>query len=475
MSQRGHGFTGLGAALFGAAGNAAKRLMRRRELMLRSGGRVRYLALPVAVQLAALVLLAGAGWWVAHTTYLSLGYHTILAGKDGEIARMAATNRRLLDTIADLRGRYSDVAGTLERNRREIAGLVAQNGALQRDLGQLRAGLGHAKDARAAGVAQQTELRRQLDGLEARLSASEKRSGELGATLEKTRTALAAAKRAEGATASTRDTLKRRIAGLEKRLTALRESQHRLVGRVSRKTEQDIARIEHIIAGIGLNPNKLLARGDGSVDDDAVADDSAAEMASAGDSGNGQGGPFIPYDRGKADIAAISPAAGGGAAPVSAALKDYNRRVARWEDLERLLVSLPLAMPLDHFRLSSEFGKRRDPINNRLAMHEGVDLSAPRGTIVHAAAAGKVVYAGWDGKYGRMVEVDHGYGVHTRYAHLSRILVKRHQTVKAGQKIGAVGNTGRSTGAHLHYGVRVDGKWFDPERFMKAGKNVFKG
>jgi murein DD-endopeptidase MepM/ murein hydrolase activator NlpD len=243
---------------------------------------------------------------------------------------------------------------------------------------------------------------------------------------------------------------------------------------VARKTEQDIIRIEHVIAGIGLNPNRLLKHGGTSAVADSVAGDSAVEIADADDAGNGQGGPFIPYDRGKADIASISPAAGGDAAP-AVALKDYNRRGARWEDLRRLLVSLPLAMPLDHYRISSGFGKRQDPINNRLAMHEGVDLSAPRGTPVHATAAGKVVFAGRDGRYGRMVEIDHGYGVHTRYAHLSRILVRRHQTVKAGQRVGEVGNTGRSTGAHLHYGVRVDGKWFDPERFMKAGKNVFKG
>lgn len=475
MSHRGNGFTGLGGALFSACGGVAANLVRRRELMLRSGGRVRYVALPVAIQFVGVFLLAAAGWWVAHTTYISLGYHSIIAGKDSEIERMARANRRLLDTIAQLRGRYSDVADTLTRNRHDIAGLVARNSTLQHDLGQLRAGIGQANDARMASVAKQVELRKQLDQLEARLAASEKHSSDLGATLEATRTALAEANKVQGATASARDAFKLRVTGLEKRLAALRETQHRLVGRVARKTEHDIAHIERIITRIGLNPKKLLAHADGSADDTAAADDSTAEVADAGDSGDGQGGPFIPYDRGKADIAAISPAAGGNAAPITVALKDYNRRVARWEDLQRLLISLPLAVPLDHFRLSSGFGKRHDPINSRLAMHEGVDLAAPRGTPVHATAGGKVVFAGWDGRYGRMVEVDHGYGVHTRYAHLGRILVRRHQTVKAGQKIGEVGNTGRSTGAHLHYGVRVDGKWFDPERFMKAGKDVFKG
>ena len=171
MSHRGNGFTGLGTALVGACGGAAANLVRRRELMLRSGGRVRYVALPVSLQIAALVLLAAAGWWVARTTYISLGYHTIIAGKDGEIERMARANEQLLDTIAKLRSRYSDVADTLTRNQHEIAGLMKQKASLQHDLGQLRAGIGRANDARVASAAKQVELRKQVGQLETRLAA----------------------------------------------------------------------------------------------------------------------------------------------------------------------------------------------------------------------------------------------------------------------------------------------------------------
>jgi murein DD-endopeptidase MepM/ murein hydrolase activator NlpD len=476
MSHRGNGFTGLGGALWSACVRAAASLLRRRELVLCSGGRVRHVALPAAVQIAALMLVVGGAWWVAQTSYVWIGYHQIIAGKDGQIERYAAKNRELLATIATLRGSNADFADTLARNRAELAALVVQKETLQRELGQVRAGLRRADGDRAANEARQAALRGKINQLEAKLATAEKHSADLGGSLETARTALADAKRAQGAAASARDTLKERVSALEKRLVALRVSQHKLVGRVSQKTEQDISRIERIIAGIGLNPNKLLAQAESSAEDDTAADDQGVEEVASGDSENGQGGPFIPYDTGKADVASPSDsAATADTAPISVALKDYNRRMARWEDLQRLLASLPLAMPLDHFRLSSGFGKRHDPVNNRLAMHEGVDLSAPRGTAVHATAGGKVVYAGWDGRYGRMIEVDHGYGVHTRYAHLNRILVRKNQTVKAGQKVGEVGNTGRSTGSHLHYGVLVDRKWFDPERFMKAGKDVFKG
>lgn len=476
MSHRGNGFTGLGGALLGTCGRVAARLCRRRELMLCSGGSVRYVGLSAVVQILALILVVAGGWWVAQTTYVWLGYHKIIAGKDGEIKRYAAKNRELQDTIAMLRGSNAEIAGTLARNRAQLAGLLAQNTSLQRDLGQVRAGLRRADGDRAVSETRQAALRGKINQLEAKLAAAEKHSAEVGNSLQMTRTALADAKRAQGAAASARDTFKQRVAGLEKRLEALRESQHKLVGRASQKTEQDIARIERIIRGIGLNANKLLRRGDSSAEAETAGDDQGAEEVAAGDSENGQGGPFIPYDSGKADVASPADAAiTANAKPISVALKDYNRRMARWEDLERLLASLPLAMPLDHFRFSSGFGKRHDPVNNRLAMHEGVDLAAPRGAPVHAAAGGKIVYAGWDGRYGRMVEIDHGYGVHTRYAHLNRILVRKNQAVKAGQNVGQVGNTGRSTGSHLHYGVLVDRKWFDPERFMKAGKDVFKG
>jgi murein DD-endopeptidase MepM/ murein hydrolase activator NlpD len=131
---------------------------------------------------------------------------------------------------------------------------------------------------------------------------------------------------------------------------------------------------------------------------------------------------------------------------------------------------MPLRRPLvGEADVSSPFGYRPDPFLGRPALHPGVDLVQEWGASVHATGAGRVVHAGWMGGYGNMVEIDHGDGLATRYGHLSSILVVEGQQVEPGELLGKLGSTGRSTGPHLHYEVRVDGEPVDPVRFLKAG------
>jgi len=122
--------------------------------------------------------------------------------------------------------------------------------------------------------------------------------------------------------------------------------------------------------------------------------------------------------------------------------------------------------------LTSSFGYRVDPFLGRLALHPGVDLAEAYGAEIHAAAAGRVVHAGPAGGYGIMVEIDHGNGLATRYAHMSEALVEEGEAVDKGAVLGRLGSTGRSTGPHLHYEVRVDGEPVDPERFLRAGADM---
>ena len=125
--------------------------------------------------------------------------------------------------------------------------------------------------------------------------------------------------------------------------------------------------------------------------------------------------------------------------------------------------------------MASSYGLRSDPFNNRKAMHYGVDLAGWGGAPVFATAPGKVIFAGRKGRYGKMVEIDHGYGIRTRYAHLQKVLVQRGEEVGHRHEIGLLGSTGRSTGPHVHYEVRFDGKPLNPDKFIKAGRYVFKG
>jgi murein DD-endopeptidase MepM/ murein hydrolase activator NlpD len=128
---------------------------------------------------------------------------------------------------------------------------------------------------------------------------------------------------------------------------------------------------------------------------------------------------------------------------------------------------VPTALPVREAELGSPFGVRTDPIAGLRAQHEGIDFNAPSGTPVLAAADGVVQAASWQGDFGNMVEVDHGEGLMTRYAHLQRMQVRPGMLVKRGDTIGTVGSTGRSTGAHLHFEVRVFGVPQNPARFLK--------
>lgn len=179
---------------------------------------------------------------------------------------------------------------------------------------------------------------------------------------------------------------------------------------------------------------------------------------------DGQGGPYLP-------------------APLTEELlhqeieflaRDIERRNEQLSLLESKVVEervlsrfLPTTLPVNALAMGSGFGFRIDPFNNHRSMHEGLDFTANIGTPVVAAAGGIVVGANYHKEYGNLVVIDHGVDLVTRYAHLSRMDVAIGQQVKQGQRIGAVGNTGRSTGAHLHFEVRSQGVPLNPANFLR--------
>lgn len=168
---------------------------------------------------------------------------------------------------------------------------------------------------------------------------------------------------------------------------------------------------------------------------------------------------------------------GGPFVPVPPNASGFDKTFAQLQDalaermrLRALVSFVPLRKPIEgRIEVTSPFGVRPDPFFGRAAMHTGMDLLQPYGGPVYATAAGVVTAAGPDGGYGNMVEISHGNGLSTRYAHLSSIDVAPHQQVTIGTLIGHVGSTGRSTGPHLHYETRIDGEAVDPVRFLRAG------
>jgi murein DD-endopeptidase MepM/ murein hydrolase activator NlpD len=156
--------------------------------------------------------------------------------------------------------------------------------------------------------------------------------------------------------------------------------------------------------------------------------------------------------------------------PFGLGLEEARLRLAELVALRPLLSTVPFARPVPAgVRTSSRFGPRSDPFLGTARLHSGLDFAGPTGTPVIATGAGVVLSAGWGGGYGNLIQVDHGNGVVTRYAHLSEIKAAPGQPVSRGQIIGLVGSTGRSTGPHLHYETRMSGEAADPMDFMDAG------
>jgi murein DD-endopeptidase MepM/ murein hydrolase activator NlpD len=174
------------------------------------------------------------------------------------------------------------------------------------------------------------------------------------------------------------------------------------------------------------------------------------------------GGPYVPIPD------------NGAALGFDASVALLRDTISLHERLTRLIERVPLRRPLlGAIEVTSPFGARLDPFFGRPAMHTGLDLMEPYGGPVLATADGIVTVAGSEGGYGNMVEINHGNGVVTRYAHLSAIDVAVNQKVAAGEIVGRVGSTGRATGPHLHYETRINGEPVDPSRFLKAGAPLF--
>lgn len=148
--------------------------------------------------------------------------------------------------------------------------------------------------------------------------------------------------------------------------------------------------------------------------------------------------------------------------------------IARMSALEQGLEGVPQITPASRDMISSGFGYRRDPFSGTGAMHKGLDFRGAVGAPIRAAAAGRVSFVGWKGGYGKTVEITHGNGLMTRYAHMSKFTAKVGERIDAGATVGQIGSTGRSTGPHLHFEVRINNRAVNPRTFLENAPNVLE-
>ncbi len=222
-------------------------------------------------------------------------------------------------------------------------------------------------------------------------------------------------------------------------LAKIEARQLALVEKLTRFADRRAARAAQAIRQLGLDPKTMQARLDTSA----------------------MGGP----------LELLSSGSSGGLDP---RFERLGLSLARMNALERGLDSIPQVAPAHVKMVTSSYGYRRDPFTGAAAMHSGLDFKGPRGAPIYAAAKGRVTYVGGKSGYGKTVEISHGNGLMTRYAHMSNYAAKVGQTVEAGDVIGAIGSTGRSTGPHLHFEVRINERAVNPRPFLEKAPNVLK-
>ncbi|MBW8785071.1 MAG: M23 family metallopeptidase [Novosphingobium sp.] len=210
------------------------------------------------------------------------------------------------------------------------------------------------------------------------------------------------------------------------------------VDTLTRYADARTVRAEAKIRTLGLSPRTLVTREDRSA----------------------QGGPLLR----------LATAANGALDP---RFRRLGESLARMSALARGMRGIPQVLPASADYISSGFGFRSDPFTGEGAFHAGLDFKGPVGAPIYAAAQGVIAFAGERSGYGNCIEIDHGHGLMTRYAHMSAFRVHVGEPVKAGQMIGAIGSTGRSTGPHLHFEVRIDDRAVNPRPFLEAGTKAF--
>lgn len=359
--------------------------------------------------------------------------------------------RTLQQAYADLSSKAELLTTTFLEQFDDLEARAAQQQATIAELTRAKASLDHQLQARArqlASVSEQHDHARDLvDDMQQAITAAETMLGAVAEERSVLRRRLQGAEKELAEVSGQRDASRRVEVGLRWQLALLEDQVEQLQndGESAQLWLKDwvlgsVEALEGLFLETGVDVEKLVAR-------------------AASGPVPGQGGPL--------QVAAPDEIAATALPPADDPISGNIHRLAA---LQRIARTLPLASPLDQFYVTSPYGKRRDPFTKAWAYHTGLDLGAPRKSNILATAPGQVVFAGPSGPYGKMVEIDHGMGILTRYAHLEAIDVAVGDEVEFRQTLGVVGNTGRSTSRHLHYEIRIDGRAFDPGKFLDAGR-----
>ena len=442
----------------GRMGSALGRFFRERQIYHRSEGIVRFIKLSARTQMALATVLGASLLWVAYASVNVVFKEQIIVSKDQERRDQEAAYRRRLqiaETAYDqvnalnyIYAREFDATITgLQGQHEALKSLVENKSAVDRRIEALADTLSATG---APGGRQPTSSNRLMVDPVGREPTP--RQSRISALHDEALKGILDKRIAEGIDDEILEEMRQNTAELSARqvvlMAGLEEDMH-----------NNIREIKRILDHTGIDFGPIIESQRSAALSEATSLDGAEEFI-------GQGGPLIPES---VDGVSASTAYYKSAARIAETL-DYMTT------MNSALESVPLSTPTKvRHRMSSRFGWRWDPkVKNRRARHLGLDFAGPRRSPVIATASGRVSFAGRRGGFGNTVEIDHGNGFKTRYAHLHSIKVKAGQQVDLHTVVGLLGNTGRSTGPHIHYEVHYRGRQVDPLKFIEAGRYVFE-
>ncbi|MBM09558.1 MAG: hypothetical protein CMF69_08285, partial [Magnetovibrio sp.] len=370
-----------------------------RQIHFRTSGRVNYFRVKTPVQLITIFLLGISGWWIAYTSYSYIEHGKEILAKNGQIASARLAYHSLLGEVSEYQSKFNTITNDLERNHATMVALVDRNNKLRESLRDISKELRTTKNDRARVVDARETLINKLAELKDNMNGVTNHNFELKDNLNAIESDLKTALSERNHALFEKSRIKNYVGQLEARLKELNRSQHTSIQRLSDHTIGQISGLERIIKLTGIDPKQII-----NFDDPQT----------------GQGGPFFPFDSTE-----VSPATG-----LKKKLDNLDLHLAWLNSLQTAMRFIPMSAPLQSYYITSGYGKRRDPINKRWAAHYGVDFGSNIKASVYATAPGIVRLAGWKGRYGRYVEIDHGNGLRTRYGHLGKIYVKRGEKVE---------------------------------------------
>ena len=429
--------------------NAAfERVFPEQRLFLKSDNATRFIRLRPVTQ--AFALLGGSlalAWMILATSIILMDSISSGSGRDQAVRQQALYEQRLADLSRDRDARAEEAVRAQERFNLALAQVAEMQG-------RLLASEDRRRELETGIDVIQNTLRRTIKERDTALASA---ASTTGTTTEagRARDAIVTAELLADALANTaveRDAMETEAEKADEKAEALfaekRAMEQRndiIFGKLEEAVTVSVEPLEKMFEAAGMSTEELLN-----------------EVKRAYD---GQGGPMTPLTL---------------STKGAASHPDEQRANAILSGLDRMNLyrlaayKAPFALPVQgKFRFTSGFGYRRDPKGAGRRMHEGTDMAGAYGLPITATADGVVTHAGWQSGYGRLVKIKHGFGIETRYAHLSAINVNVGDRVSRGDHIGDMGNSGRSTGTHLHYEIRIGGRATNPMTFIKAANNVF--